>query len=92
MEGTVLELCPISLAAAEKFNRIGINERHVSQIQNQLAPRCFGREQFLELFDILCFDPAAEREQDLTVTCSPGSQHANFLRLKTADAVTSFAT
>jgi hypothetical protein len=88
MERTVLELCPIGLAAAQKFNSIRINERHVPQIQNQLPPRCLGREQFLELFDILGFHPATECEQDLTVPCSPGSQHANSLRLKKADAAT----
>jgi hypothetical protein len=85
MERTVLELCAIGLASAEKFDGILINECHVSQIQNQLLPRCLDGEQFLELLDILCFDPATECEQDLTIPCSPSSKHGTSLCLKVAE-------
>jgi hypothetical protein len=86
MERTIFELDAIGLAAAEKFDGILINERHVPQIQNQLLPRVFYGEQFLELLDILCFDPATEREQDFTIPCSPSSQHVSSLFLEKADA------
>jgi hypothetical protein len=86
MERTIFELDAIGLAPVKKFDGILVNERHVPQIQNQLPPGCFYGEQFLELLDILCFDPATECEQDSTVPCSPSSQHANSLCLKTADA------
>ena len=66
MERAIFELDPVGLAAAEKFDGILVDERHVLQIQNHLLPGCFCGEQFLELLDILCFDPATEREQDLT--------------------------
>ncbi|HEV2493385.1 MAG TPA: hypothetical protein VG204_10000 [Terriglobia bacterium] len=86
MERTVLKLDAIGLAQAEEFDGILVDERHVRQIQNQLLPRCLGGEQFLKLRDILCFDPATECEQDLTIPRSPSSQHASSLCLKTADA------
>ena len=74
MERAIFELHPVGLAAAEKFDGILVDERHVRQIQNQLLPRCLDGEQFLELLDILCgFDSAAEREQNLTIPCSPSS-------------------
>jgi hypothetical protein len=66
MERTIFELDTISLAPAEKFDGILVDERHVLQIQNHLPPGCFCGEQFLELLDILCFDAATEREPDLT--------------------------
>ncbi len=66
MERTVIELGAIGLEPAEKFDGILVDERHVLQIQNHLLPGCFCGEQFLELLDILCFDPATERGQDLT--------------------------
>ena len=86
MERTIFELDAIGLAAAEKFDGILVDEGHVSQIQNQLLPRCLYGEQLLELLDILCFDPATECEQDLTIPCSPSSQHGSSLRSKAADA------
>jgi hypothetical protein len=74
MERAIFELDAIDLAAAEKFDGILVDECHVSQIQNQLLPRCLGGEQLLKLLDILsCFDPAAECEQNLTIPRSPGS-------------------
>jgi hypothetical protein len=87
MERAIFELDAIGLAAAEKFDGILVDECHVPQIQNQLLSRCLDGEQLLKLIDILCcFDPAAECEQDLTVRCSPSSQHASSLCLKTPDA------
>jgi len=87
MERAIFELDAICLATSEKFDGFLINERHILQIQNQLLPGCFGGKQFLKLLDILCcFDPATEREQDLTVPRSPSSQHASSLCLKTLDA------
>jgi hypothetical protein len=86
MERAIFELDPVGLAAAEIFDGILVDERHVPQIQNQLLPRCLGGEQLLELLDVRCLDPAAEGEQDLTVRCSPSSQHASSLCLKTPDA------
>src|SRR5712671_5453832 len=73
MERAIFELDAIGLAAAEKFDGILVDECHVPQIQNQLLPRCLDREQLLKLLDILCFDPAAECEQNLAVPCSPSS-------------------
>ena len=86
MERTILELDAIGLAAAEKFDGVLVNERHVPQIQNQLLPRCLGGEQLLELHDVLCLDPSTECEQDLTIPRSPGFQHVSSLCLKTGDA------
>ena len=87
MQRAIFELDAIGLAATKKFDGILVDERHVPQIQNQLLPRCLDGEQFSNLLDILCrFDPAAEYEQDLTVPCSPSSQHASSLCLKTPDA------
>src|ERR1700731_3912819 len=87
MQRAIFELDAIGLAATKKFDGILVDERHVRQIQNQLLPRCLDGEQFSNLLDILCrFDPAAEYEQDLTVPCSPSSQHASSLCLKTPDA------
>jgi hypothetical protein len=83
VERAIFELDAISLAAAEKFDGILVDERHVPQIQNQLLPRCLSGEQLLKLLDILrCFDPAAECEQNSTIPCSPSSQHANSPCLK----------
>ena len=74
MERTIFELDAIGLAATKKFDGILVDERHVPQIQNQLLPRCLDGEQLFKLLDILrCFDPAAEREQNLTIPCSPSS-------------------
>jgi hypothetical protein len=74
MERAIFELDAIGLAAEKKFDGILTDERHVSQVQNQLLPRCLDGEQLLELLDILrCFDPAAEREQNSTIRCSPSS-------------------
>jgi len=86
MERAIFELDAVGLAAAEKFDGILVDERHVPQIQNQLLPRCLDGEQLLELLDVLCLDPATECEQDLTVPGSPSSQHASSLCLKTMDA------
>ena len=77
MERTILERDAVGLAAAEKFDGILIDERHVSQIQNQLLPRRLDGEQFLELLNILCFYPATESEEDLTIPRSPSSQHVS---------------
>jgi hypothetical protein len=74
MERAIFELDAIGLAAAEKLDGILVDERHVPQIQNQLLPRCLDGEQLLKLLDILCcLDPAAEREQNSTIPCSPSS-------------------
>jgi hypothetical protein len=87
MEKAIFELDPIGLAAAEKFDGILADERHVPQIQSQSLPGCLGGEQLLDLLDILsCFDPTTECVQDLTVRCSPSPQHANSLCLKAPDA------
>jgi hypothetical protein len=87
MERAIFELDAIGLAAAKKFDGILVDERHVLQIQNQLLPGCLDGEHLFKLLDILrCFDPATECEQDLTVRCSPSSQHASSLCLKTPDA------
>jgi hypothetical protein len=86
MERAIFELDAIGLAAVEKFDRVLVDERHVRQIQDQLLPRCLGGEQLFELLDVLCLDAAAECEQDLTVRCSPSSQHASSRCLKTPDA------
>jgi hypothetical protein len=86
MERAIFELDAIALAATKKFDGILVDERHVPQIQNQLLPRCLDGEHLFELLDILCcFDPAAECEQNLTVRCSPSSQHASSPCLKAAD-------
>ena len=74
MERAIFELDAIGLAAAEKFDGILVDERHVLQIQNQLLPGCLDSEQLLKLLDILCcFDPAAECEQNSTISRSPSS-------------------
>jgi hypothetical protein len=63
MERAIVEVDATSLAVAEKFDGILVDERHVPQIQNQLLPRCLCVEQLLKLLDILCcFDSAAECE------------------------------
>jgi hypothetical protein len=81
MKRAIFELDPVGLAAAEKFDGILVDERYVPQIQNQLPPGYLDGEHLLKLLYILCcFDPAAECEQDLTVRCSPSSQHASSLR------------
>ena len=67
MERTILERDAVGLTTAEKFDGILIDERHVSQIQNQWLPRGLGGEQLLELRDVLCLDPSTECEQDLTI-------------------------
>ncbi len=87
MERAIFELDAIRFAATQKLDGILVDERHVPQIQNQRLPGCLDGEQLLKLLDILCcFDPAAECEQDLTIPCSPSSQHASSLCLKTPDA------
>jgi hypothetical protein len=87
MERAIFELDSISLAATKKFDGILVDERHVPQIQNQLLPRCLNGEHLFKLLDILrCFDPTTECEQDLTIPCSPSSQHASSPCLKKADA------
>src|SRR4029077_2142548 len=87
MERAIFELDAVGLAAAEKFDGILVDERHVPQIQNQLLPGCLNGEQLLKLLDILsCFDPAAECEQNSTIPSSPSSQHTSSPCLKTADA------
>ena len=74
MKRAILELQAIGLAAAEKFDGILVDERHVPQIQNHLLPRCLDGEQLLKLLDILwCFDATAEREQSPAIACSPSS-------------------
>ena len=74
MERAIFELDAIGLAAAQKFDGILVDERHVPQVQNQLVPRCLDGEQFLKLLDILlCFDPTAEYEQNSIVPRSPSS-------------------
>ena len=83
MERAIVEVDATSLAVAEKFDGILVDERHVPQIQNQLLPGSLDAEQLLKLLNILCcFDPSAECEQDLTVPCSPSSQHASSLCAK----------
>jgi hypothetical protein len=87
MERAIFELDAIGFAAAEKLDGILADKRHVSQIKNQLLPRWLGGEQVLKLLDFLrCFNPAAECEQNSPVPCSPSSQHASSLCLKTPDA------
>ena len=87
VERAILELDTICFAAAEKFDSILADERHIPQIQNQLLPRCLDGEQLVKLVDFLCcFDPAADGEQNSTIPCSPSSQHASSPCLKTADA------
>jgi hypothetical protein len=87
MERAICELDAIRLAATKKFDGILVDERHVLQIQYQLLSRCLYDEHLFKLLDILCcFDPAAQDEEDLTVRCSPSSQHASSLRLKAPDA------
>jgi hypothetical protein len=74
MKRALFELDAIGLAAAQEFDGILVDERHVPQIQNHLLPTCFGGEQLLELLDILfCLNPAAECEQDLAISRSPSS-------------------
>jgi hypothetical protein len=74
MERAIFELDAIGLAAAEKFDGILVDERHVPQIQTELLPGCLADEQLWKLLDILsCFDPVAECEQNPTVPCSPSS-------------------
>jgi hypothetical protein len=74
MEGAIFELDAISLASVEKFDGILVDKRHVPQIQNQLPPSHLDGEQLLKLLDIVCrFDPAAECEQNSTVSRSPSS-------------------
>ena len=74
MERAIVEVDATSLAVAEKFDGILVDERHVPQIQNQLLPGCLDGDQLLKLLDILCcFDPAAECEQNSTIPCSPSS-------------------
>jgi hypothetical protein len=86
MERTIFELDTVGLAAAEEFDGILVNQRHVPQIQNQLLSRCFDGEQLFELFDVFGLDPATECKQDLTIPCSPSSQHASSLCMETSDA------
>jgi hypothetical protein len=72
MERAIFELDAIGLAAAEKFDGILVDESHVPQIQSQRLPGCLDGEHLLKQADILCcFDPAAECEQNATVSGSP---------------------
>jgi hypothetical protein len=90
MERAIFELDAIGLAAAQKFDGILVDERHVLQIQNQLLPGCLDGEQLLKLLDILSgFDPAAECEQDLTIPCSASPQHPSSFCLKTPETANS---
>jgi hypothetical protein len=74
MEGAILELDAIRLAAMEKLDGFLVNERHVSQIQNNSLPGCFYGKQLLKLPDVLrCLDPATECEKNLTIPYSPSS-------------------
>jgi hypothetical protein len=86
MKSTILQLDAISLAAMQKLDGIPVDERHVAQIQNQLLPRCLEGEQLLKLLDVLgCLDPAAEREQNLTISFSPSFQHSSTPCMRTVD-------
>jgi len=74
MERAILERDPIGLAAAEKLDGVLADERHVPQIQDQLLPGCLLGQQLLKLRDVLCcFDPAAESEENSTISRSPSS-------------------
>ena len=74
MERAIFELDAIRFAATQKVDSILIDERHVPQIQNQRLPRYLDSEQLLKLLDILCcFDPAAQCEQNSTISRSPSS-------------------
>jgi hypothetical protein len=85
MERAVFELDATFLAAAEKCHRVLVDQRHVPQIQDQLLRGCLDGQQLLKLLDILCrFDPAAECDENSTVPCSPGSEHASFLSFLSA--------
>jgi hypothetical protein len=87
VERAIFQLDAIGLAAAEKFDGIRVDERHVSQIQYQLLARCLDGEGLFKLLDILRrFDPAAEGEDNSTIPRSPGPQHASSPGLKTGDA------
>jgi hypothetical protein len=56
-----------SRSTGEKFHRALVDECHVPQIQNRVLPRCLQSEQLSELLDIVCFNPATEREDDSTI-------------------------
>ena len=74
MERAIFELDAIRFAATQKVDGILVDERHVPQIQNQRLPGCLEGEQLLKLLDILCcFDPAAECEQNSSISRSPSS-------------------
>jgi hypothetical protein len=45
-----------------------VDECHVPQIQHQVLPRCLQSEQLSELLDIVCFNPATEREDDSAIS------------------------
>jgi hypothetical protein len=87
VERAILERDAIRFAVAEKFDGLLADQRHIPQVQNPLLPRCLDGEQLVKLVDFLCcFDPAADGEQNLTIPCSPSSQHASSPCSKTADA------
>ena len=67
MERTILKLHSVRFAVGEKCYGVLVNERNVSQIEDQLPPRSFDDEQLLKLLDILRLHPAAESEHHLTV-------------------------
>ena len=74
MKRTIFELDTLGLAAAQKFDGILVDERHIPQIQNHLLPICFEGEHLFKLLDVLCcFDSAAECEQNPTISRSPSS-------------------
>jgi hypothetical protein len=77
MERTIFELGSVRFAVSEKCDGVLVNERHVPQIENQLATRCLDGEQLLELPNILRFNSATEGEHDLIVLCSLNSEHAS---------------
>jgi hypothetical protein len=74
MERAIFELDAIGLAAAEKFDGILVDERHVPQIQNYSLPGRLDGKRLFKMLDILCrFDSAAECEQNSTISRSPSS-------------------
>jgi hypothetical protein len=77
MERTIFELGPVRFAVSEERDGVLVNERHVPQIENQLATRCLDGQQLSELPNILCFNSATEGEHDLIILCSLNSEHAS---------------
>ena len=52
MKRTIFELDAIGLAAAEKFDGVLVDERHVFQIQDQLLAGCLDGQKLLDLRDV----------------------------------------